>query len=201
LYDLPRSSLLLVACVFLADICIVAGVTLWANQFIAVNAQRFCWTVVAETAGMKKNAENCSGNCMKLEDQVCSLVLAKRLQELGVKRESLFYWHEEQGHKGKNDYLNAFCLINHSELPIRSSRAISAFTVAELGEMLPDVITDDEGTDYRLVCYSDDELWYCAYRHEDVESHSTVYVEAHETEAEARAKALVYLLEHKLIAP
>jgi hypothetical protein len=41
---------------------------------------------------------------MKLEDQVCSLELAKRLQELGVKRESLFYWHEEQGHKGKTDY-------------------------------------------------------------------------------------------------
>jgi hypothetical protein len=169
-------------------------VNLWANQFIAGGS-----LLIVRKRSYERNAENCSGNCMKLEDQVCSLELAKRLQELGVKRESLFYWHEEQGHKGKNDYLNAFCLINNSELPIRSFRAISAFTVAELGEMLPEVITDDEGTDYRLVCYSDDQLWYCAYRHEDVESLSTVYVEAHKTEAEARAKTLVYLLEHKLI--
>jgi len=29
---------------------------------------------------------------MKLEDQVCSLELAKRLKELGVEQESLFYW-------------------------------------------------------------------------------------------------------------
>ena len=29
---------------------------------------------------------------MKLEDQVVSLELAKKLKELGVKQESLFYW-------------------------------------------------------------------------------------------------------------
>ena len=30
---------------------------------------------------------------MKLEDQVCSLELAKKLKELGVKQDSLFYWN------------------------------------------------------------------------------------------------------------
>ena len=30
---------------------------------------------------------------MKLEKQVCSLELAKRLKELDVKQESLWYWH------------------------------------------------------------------------------------------------------------
>jgi len=29
---------------------------------------------------------------MKLEDQVCSLELAKRLKDLGMKQESLWYW-------------------------------------------------------------------------------------------------------------
>ena len=29
---------------------------------------------------------------MKLEDQICSLDLAKRLKELGARQESLFWW-------------------------------------------------------------------------------------------------------------
>lgn len=33
---------------------------------------------------------------MKLEDQVCSLELAKRLKELGVQQNNVFYW--VQGH-------------------------------------------------------------------------------------------------------
>ena len=32
---------------------------------------------------------------MTLEQQVCSLELAKRLKELGVKQESYFVWHRE----------------------------------------------------------------------------------------------------------
>ena len=31
---------------------------------------------------------------MKIESQVCSLELAKKLKELGVKQESLYYWCE-----------------------------------------------------------------------------------------------------------
>ncbi len=65
---------------------------------------------------------------MNLEQQVVNLELARRLKALNVKQESLFNWLEgiivygHCGHKG-NDY-------------------VSAFTVAELGEMLPSTVSD-----------------------------------------------------------
>lgn len=63
---------------------------------------------------------------MKLEEQVTSLELSKRLKELGVKQESFFNWNNgklESDHvmKNYNGYENC----------------IAAFTVAELGELLP----------------------------------------------------------------
>lgn len=65
---------------------------------------------------------------MKLENQVASLEISKRLKELGVKQESLFAWlpitnTEEYG--------------LFYEWHISKDEPISAFTVAELGEMLP----------------------------------------------------------------
>jgi len=61
---------------------------------------------------------------MKLEDQVCSLELAKKLLTLGVKQNSLFF-HTAGG------------VVSRSEaLPILDSN-YSAFTVAELFELLP----------------------------------------------------------------
>src|SRR5436853_6300896 len=78
---------------------------------------------------------------MDLEKQVVSLDLAKRLKELGVKQESLFYWikHRQTAwpepqlwftgeiHRYNEESPNAF------KIDILSS----TFTVAELGEMLP----------------------------------------------------------------
>src|SRR5258707_584697 len=65
---------------------------------------------------------------MNLEQQVCGLDLAKRLKELGVKQESYFAWCD--------------CDV-HGEYQIVGFGAadgewrISAFSAAELGEMLP----------------------------------------------------------------
>jgi hypothetical protein len=64
---------------------------------------------------------------MKLEDQVVSLELAKKLKELGVKQQSL-YSHGKHGDIFQPvDRLNPYVLA-------------SAFTVAELGEILSDGI-------------------------------------------------------------
>jgi hypothetical protein len=62
---------------------------------------------------------------MNLEEQVCSLELAKRLKELNVEQDSLFCWINN-------------CDLEYLPLEIRNKNVVyAAFTVAELGEMLP----------------------------------------------------------------
>jgi len=101
---------------------------------------------------------------MKLEDQVCSLELAKQLNELGVKQESLFYWWNSEG----KEYVSDQYRMNDSWVDyVKTS---SAFTVAELGEMLGD--------------YNDTD---------------TVFKIKPKTEADYRAKLLIYLIEEKII--
>jgi hypothetical protein len=65
-----------------------------------------------------------------LEQQVCSRELAQRLAELGVRQESVFWWVDR-----KVPYTGGRAL--HAQL----QGGVAAFTVAELGEMLPDDIT------------------------------------------------------------
>jgi hypothetical protein len=67
---------------------------------------------------------------MPVEHQVCSHELAQRLAALGVRQESVFWWVD-----GKLTYTGG----RASHAPRHGG--IAAFTVAELGEMLP----DDEG--------------------------------------------------------
>lgn len=72
---------------------------------------------------------------MKLEHQVVSLELAKKLKELGVKQESLYWW------------VNRFpwSIQRHEEGRWSRARTHSAFTVAELGEILTPYLEDREG--------------------------------------------------------
>jgi hypothetical protein len=74
---------------------------------------------------------------MNIENQVCSLELSKRLKELGVEQESYFYWYNYNRETWKvepNGQLPTFAF------PL-DENCISAFTVAELGEILPNRVT------------------------------------------------------------
>lgn len=109
---------------------------------------------------------------MKLEDQVTSLELAKRLKELGVKAQCEFWWNPNNGG----------WLIGAMDEGMES---YPAFTVAELGEMLPPECSSSWSYDKRG-------RWSC----ENYVNHQEFFAA---TEADARAKMLIYLAENKLL--
>ena len=65
---------------------------------------------------------------MPLDKQVCSLDLAKRLKELGVKQKSHFFWCRLGSGDRITDNTNLSATTHYKHWH-------SAFTVAELGEM------------------------------------------------------------------
>jgi len=130
---------------------------------------------------------------MKLENQVCSLKLAKKLKGLGVKQKSLFWWDT-------NDAFQEWFLRQPLE-PRNKMIAVSAFTVAELGEMLPAVIqtnqfamncpvnflSEKQQRHYKRGWEKD---WICFYG-----GSKRYIIQKANTEANCRAKMLIYLKE------
>ena len=123
---------------------------------------------------------------MKLENQVVSLELAKKLKELGFKQDSLYYWAEDENFIVTKDK------IENSQ-DWRDNYFIPAYTVPELGEMLPLKIDDEDLTIWREKGF---ESWDVAYstlaRKEEVWEQSKNLVDA-------MAKMAIYLLENNLI--
>jgi len=123
---------------------------------------------------------------MTLEKQVCSLELAKRLKKLGVVQKSYFYWVDASEwfkspykRKGKIDPV-IFGSAEHNPKAIIAS----AFTVAELGELLPHLVGAED-----LKTERTNRGWVTKY------GTSGKYYESADTEANARAKMLIHLKE------
>jgi hypothetical protein len=122
---------------------------------------------------------------LKLEDQVCSLELSKRLKELGVKQESLFWWNCVISSGG-------WLLEDHQD---HEWENCSAFTVAELGEMLPRHYASCRFYDEDSPIAKEIGGYKC------FNSGSSI-TDAHgRTEADARASMLIHLIEINLWTP
>lgn len=122
---------------------------------------------------------------MKLELQVCSLELAKKLKELGVKQDSLWYWVQEKAFPKNVSVFYKRDLPD--EIDINAFHIYSAFTVAELGELLPSEY-DGEG----IIFFKgvDGDAYYA-------DCPKTKLGFWAKTEADSKAKMLIYLKENK----
>lgn len=118
---------------------------------------------------------------MKIEQQVCSLDHARKLKELGITQQSEYYFRDIHlwNINEITDWQNQETMGNLIQGGDEAYRIFSAFTVAELGVMLPDVVKYFRANDI-------------------LDQHAIAMGAAGSTEAEARAAMLIHLIENKL---
>lgn len=124
---------------------------------------------------------------MELKNQVCGLESAKKLKELRVKQDSLWYYRNIIVLEHTIAHAHDDCRIEKNEY--------SAFTVAELGELLPSPLNTEKETYYLFYHQA---LTHNVY-YKSIDGNELPAQIIEETEAEARARMLIYLLENKLI--
>ncbi len=153
---------------------------------------------------------------MPLEHQDVSLELAQKMKELGFKQESLYYYaHQGELRTYDSLYKSYVEDYNDKDTPfsgkfhhwlreVNGGEIYSAYTVAELGEMLPSGISKD-GKNYRITLVNGNGLKYLDYA--TYENGIAVWLlngypmlaNSKDTEADARAKTLIYLVENGLL--
>jgi hypothetical protein len=138
--------------------------------------------------------------------QFVSLELAKRMKELGFPQVSMFYWwwNKFGGHIGSDS--NPVRLEDKEpHNPQGGWNYCSAYSVAELGKMLP--WFDKDGNELKISKYSHPSWQICYYNDRadfigKGERHiPSGFVSEAKTEADARAKMLIWLAENKYIDP
>jgi len=127
---------------------------------------------------------------MELSKQVVSLELAKKLKELGFKQESLFYHNFKIEGKWVIDKGRGW------------SDSVSAYTVAELGEMLPQILKIKKVKYQLSSSVALDKQWFVVYvNEEDLEDNAPMPFMMCHNEADARAKMVIHLTKNKLLPP
>lgn len=157
-----------------------------------------CGIRASGITGLVLGGGECFDGGMKLEEQVVSLELALVLKELGVRQDAVFSWRTDR----VGD--SPATLIQHvaSGFP----ELVSAFSVAELGLMFPALI--EERT--LLKTTSRSFKVYFHFLDDNDEPDLNIRVAAIDlgdvhikdnNEADLRGRALVWLIENKLLSP
>lgn len=137
---------------------------------------------------------------MELTDQVTNRELSERLRDLGFPQESLFWWSQ-----GKHDQRDKEKWELHDCIDTHARANASAYTVAELGELLPAYIIAMAGTESEMrfdLNEWKDAGWHVGYWwDEDTRRKSGMTIEnkVEAKHADARGEMLAYLKEQKLI--
>ncbi|MBW1812107.1 MAG: hypothetical protein JRJ39_00165 [Deltaproteobacteria bacterium] len=117
--------------------------------------------------------------------QVTNLEISKQLEGLGIKQDSLWYWW---------NHAESDCIFIEREVFSGNDGLChiiaSAFTVAELGNMLADGFYSYKMRNKAAHKYG---KWVCK-----LNAQRYFYTQRADTEANARGKMLVYLSENKL---
>ncbi len=146
---------------------------------------------------------------MTLDQQVCSLEIAKRLKDLGVKQESCFEW--VVGGRLTGLEINELRPTHEKRIvgPDTAYTQYPAYTVAELGTILPITVTDTpipedanpweyEKTTLWIRCRQGDKYNKPAGQLGEPGQRLYTNFEA-DTEANCRGKMLIHLLESGII--
>ena len=141
---------------------------------------------------------------MKLAYQVVSLELAKKLKELGVKQESAFYWIHGKQWPDDGDVFWLSPADKAKGIAPRNTpkrvEIIAAFTVAELGDILPQVIKLNGKTFQLFISVGLDKQWFVVYANEkDYHDNAPFKIMFCHSEADARAKMLIHLIEKGIV--
>ncbi len=137
-----------------------------------------------------------------MNNHVCKLCHAMKLKKLGVKQESIFWWIDKLtcdyewdkwfivNTETKNELIEAYESTN---APLEY---YSAFLPSELGDMLPEIQSINE-VNYWLWCGKMNNQWEVSYL-SALDDKAFKNFEA-DSEANARAKMLEFLIENKLM--
>lgn len=120
-----------------------------------------------------------------IENYVCTLEQAKRLKELGIKQNSLFYYVPSMFHGG------TFIIEYFS---IKTEDKYAAFTSQELGELIEDI---RHGVSHEIIFADIFRFFQLDYISTTDRQTEILFEIKSENEAQARAEFLIYLLEGK----
>jgi hypothetical protein len=134
------------------------------------------------------------------EDQVCSFAQGMRLDDLGLQTNSLFGWHQEAS--DLKETLVLYIGDRRDASKYGWHYVFPAYTVAELGVLLPWAIGEGISQEWVLHTHKDDDGEYCVTLLDLSDDYRWFCKKEFyaDNEAQVRAEALIWLIEEKYIA-